>query len=357
MDDRQYNNDGTRAGDSAPHVTPTEASYAPPCRRRFSWSRLALILIILGAALFAAGWMGGSRGGRIYFQGGTLRNFWGFEIQPENRDTGDAAVYNLPANVGDIRGITVNTNAANIVLRPSEGGNPRLVAYSDIEPDITFSNGILSINARQRERELGIGFPVLNFGTYRNELVLYMPSGTAYNAIELRSTSGNIRMDGFRAETLTAQSTSGNIRMDGFHAETLTARSNSGNMHMIDSNITDGNMQATSGNIYVTDGSILNLNAEARSGNITVDTTVLNGGNAEVRTTSGTIRFTGHNVTNGRQTPLNYNVRTSSGTIRVNGNRTGNNQTTTPNPGYSIEARANSGNIHLNFPAFMVSIP
>ncbi|MCL2500124.1 MAG: DUF4097 domain-containing protein [Defluviitaleaceae bacterium] len=337
MDDRKYNNDGTLVGGGIPHEVPATPPprTGTPRKRRFPWNRLALILIIFGGLLFSAGWLSGSRGGHIYFRGGSPLNFWGFEIRSVNRDSNEATTLNLPDNAESIRGIIINTTAMNIVLRPLEDGNKHLVTYGDVEPEINFTNGILSIDTRRRERELGRGFSGFNLGVYNYEVVLYVPNGTPYGAIELSSISGNIRTDGFNADTLTVRSTSGNIRI-------------------LDSDIAVGNLQSTSGNVYVTNGSILNLTAEGASGNITVDTALLAGGNAELRTASGNIRFTGNSPQN---VLFDYNLRTATGMVRINGNRADNSQVTAANPHYTINARAASGNIHLNLPALTNNFP
>jgi DUF4097 and DUF4098 domain-containing protein YvlB len=309
MDDRnRYNNNGT-IETSEGHEAPEVPVYTP--KRRMPWNRLALILIIMGSVLFMAGWLGGSRGGSLYFQNGQLR------VRTVQRGSSDSVINALTTDQLGAEGIRIHTTAMNIVVLPNHS-NPRMEVFGDIVPVVRLADNILTIDTRQAERNIGTHFMVM--GTNRREIRLYLPHDV-YEMFDFTSVSGNISVENFTIESGNLRSISGRVSLNG-------------------TTVNDAEMQSTSGNVIIDGGSIFNLTASSISGNVTVDTRTISGGSAELRSVSGTVRFTGQTDS--------YTLNSRSGSVRVNGNRTGNVQATVRDGHFMVDMRTTSGNVHLN---------
>ncbi|MCL2203436.1 MAG: DUF4097 domain-containing protein [Defluviitaleaceae bacterium] len=313
-------------------------------RKKFPWNRLALILIVFGGILFAAGWAGGSRGGNIFFLDGRL------QVRSAQRGSG-ATEHDLPAGMGDVRQVQVIATSMNVTLLPTDT-SPRFVVYGGVEPMVTVSGDTLTIDTRQQERNVGMQVGIqFNFATDRREIRLYLPQ-KVYNSISLTSTSGNVRMEGFTATDVTARSTSGNVRIRDSVIGNGTMQSTSGRVELTDTSIANAELRSTSGNVIIDGGALTYINASTTSGNIRIDARVARaGGHAELRSTSGTIRFTGNQAL--RNGSVLYTLQSRSGNVRVNGERVGSGAHRSINHDASLSftavVRTTSGNIHFYY--------
>jgi DUF4097 and DUF4098 domain-containing protein YvlB len=255
----------------------------------------------------------------------------------------------LPAGTENAQRINISTTSYNIHVLPTHESKPRLVVHGDVTPHITFADNTLSISTRHPEVQSGSGgFQMFFIGSPRRNITLYMPDNI-YKILDISSTSGNVRIEGFYSETLTARSTSGNVRVTDIRTENGNLQSTSGNVEVTDSHIITCTLRSVSGNVAVNSGSVYTLNGTSTSGNVTVDTSVIKNGSAELRSTSGNIRFTAHTTSHQWQT-FNYSLNTRSGVIRINGNRSTYSHKNDTNPYFTIDARTTSGNISLNYP-------
>jgi DUF4097 and DUF4098 domain-containing protein YvlB len=254
------------------------------------------------------------------------------------------------SNSAAIRDIEIKSSAANIVVISTANGEPRMVVRGDIEPTVSHANGILSIDTRTRERDTNVVLFSWHFGlALQREITLYLPKSD-FHRVALSSTSGNVRVEGVNAETLTANATSGNIRVMDTAAANLVTQSTSGRLELTDTHTQVGTLRSTSGNIAINNGSVHSITANATSGNITIDAGLSAGGYANLRAGSGNIRLTGSLAAGQRGQNVAYTTQTTSGTARVNGTRLEgrSNSQHFANPAFSIDAHTTSGNIRID---------
>ncbi|MCL2189529.1 MAG: DUF4097 domain-containing protein [Defluviitaleaceae bacterium] len=320
-----------------------------PRKRKFSWNKIALVLFILGVLLFAMGWGSGARGGIIFFQSGA------FQVRSESGGTQTHCLVDMirgaENNHESFHSVDIGATYMNIVILPATGNDYRLEVQGSFEPQITLTNGVLTIRDAHRGQSAMSQWWVMDLNFTRHELRLYLPA-TAYYEITAAATSGNVHLEGLTSETLTARAASGNVRVVDFHAPNATLNSTSGNVRLENSFTREATLRATSGNVVVRGSTIGNLNANSTSGNVTVEATTLEGGTAILRSVSGNVHFTRENTPQ-HPNDVHYNVQTVTGTIRINNNRIQGRDalffTADPEPPFHITAGTTSGNVRLEF--------
>jgi len=369
----------------------TEMSYTPvPHPRRWSWGIIAVVFILLGAGLFAIGWLSGTRGGRIYFDRGIR-----VETNEETSDLSGGEFY-FDSN---IHSIEANATTRNIRIIPTSESHVRVVIPYGLRPNITESNGALNIDARsgttiggdgirwQRVQFFGLGhsrgvtwnrfnnttFLDFNFDFSRspysnlgNAIRVYVPH--AVDNINVRGTTSSVNVDNISTGQLRVQTTTGRITINGgthgnSHLQTTTGAINA-NAHFAE----DLYVRATTGRVTVngevhgnsrlqtTTGSV-NASAyfageiyvRATTGRVTVEDNNrerrIGNESIQLRTTTGSITFT----TRASINDFRYSVSVSTGSMRVNDNRISGRSASGGTGSTPISASATTGSVRLNF--------
>jgi len=330
---------------------PQEHLDTTPERRHFPWVRIAMLCLLLGAGLFAAGWISGSRGGRVYFDRG---------IRVAAADSPDMAGY-TDQSFRNVHTIVANTTSCGIRIEP---GDVTRVVASDRRVNIRESDGRLYIDARQssgtiqstgvnvnrsRLSLLSIGsngvtwsrtgdtafldfnfdFSNFSFRNMSNAITIYVPD--TVNHINAASTSGSVRMDGVNTTELYLRSTSGGITVDGGVHENTRLRSTSGRVRANVYIAGDFYARSTSGGVAVQDYSTSHRNT---------------GGNGiQLSSTSGSVNFD----TRAPISDFNYSLSVTSGGMRVDGNSISGRNASGGNGPVRINASSTSGSVRLNF--------
>jgi hypothetical protein len=338
MEERQpYNSNGTPETQVSAETPAYESKSVPDKKsilRRPPWNRLAVFLILLGGAMFAASWLGGARGGYVYFAQGRP------QVHSENRSDRVPAEFPLGLQGIPINDIRVISSAMNIEVHPTTGP-AQMSIYGGITPDITFEKGVLTIDTRVYEQSRSWAFSI-GFNGPARAMKLYLPHVNGMD-MDINVTSGNVRIN--------------NIKNGG----ELTVNATSGNISITDSYFAAVDLHVRSGNIRLNDGRVHALTATATSGNINIDTTTVTlnhpvtqqliPSNITLQARSGNIRF--HDRNRHNPVHLAYNLQATSGNIAVNGVRNRGNAVSnnTPvgtwQPYLIIDIRATSGNINL----------
>jgi len=161
----------------------------------------------------------------------------------------------------------------------------------------------------------------------RENIHVYLPSSVMY--LEVNTTSGVVRItnDG-TLNSLNVRSSSGNIHVNGGDIVNGNLHSSSGTTRVNIDNVGSFASQTSSGNIHFNANNLENGTFLASSGVVRVDASVEN--NISVQTSSGNIHFNSDSVSTGY-------FRASSGVIRVNASFE-----------ERFSAQSTSGNIHFN---------
>jgi len=330
-------------------VTPPPEDRRKP---RIKWTSIAVFFIIIGAGLFSAGWVSGSRGGRIYFSNGLT-------IVPHTQELAPPHALDLSSS-SNINAITVTSASNGVVFVSSPDTAPRVIhpdsryvnvseADGRLHVDVRSANNIniLGINAgRTRIANfdspgvtwhrtsatpfLDFNFDIANFlsSNVTNTVRIYVPD--AVNEIEARSASGSIRMDGISTSSLTLQASSGRVTVEGGTHGNSRLQSASGSINGNAHFAGDLYARSSSGSINIQDRSISHR---------LVDNGI------QLRSSSGSINFS-------TQAPIsnfNYSISVSSGSIRVDDSRISGRRASGGNGAVPIDASASSGSIRLDF--------
>lgn len=316
-------------------------------RRRFNWYKFALISILAGILLVSVGWLTGSRGGWLYFEGGRLRF----------QSDGAAETSFTPFRRGETSAlsISIDTTSANVTVRTVPIGELPGVHFVNIPEDeieVDIDLNAVTINTRQAERR---GF--LNFGlsNARREIRVYVPRNNGFGRLDIQSSSGTVRLEDLHIGGIEVRSSSGSIRMENLELSHISARTTSGSIRGENISTRTGDVFSTSGSINLSDVVWSDFNANTTSGSVRVDGEVVPLQDifyetfdtfTRVGSTSGNVRLT----IRGNREDFDYRASSHSGTIRIDGERQ--NRAVTSDfaaDRHSISLQTTSGSIRLDF--------
>ena len=269
------------------------------------------------------------------------------------------------------------------------GDNPISVT---VEDGVLRVGGSSTTTTSRRERQLRI-FSIGFFGSSERTMQIYVPRD-ALAHIEIKASSGIVRVEDVNFTTISAQASSGSVtiagnarfaesvdvqvssgavRLENLDAENIDVRVTSGAIHAnrltmtegtfrtnsgaIVANrltMTDGTFRTTSGAVRLDDITAHTLEAHANSGNVTVEGARIQPSDADdwgrvnLSVTSGSIRFDTHTSRN----VFDYDMSVSAGSINIDGSRASGrsaSNTRTAGGAHTLTARASSGNIRVNF--------
>lgn len=325
-------------------------------RYRKPWGRIAIFLIIVGIALFAAGWASGSRGGRVYFENGLRVETYPLEAVTTNLE---AVNLNLSSN---IHTIVVNATSYAIRFVPTSFDTPQIVSTENRDIVINEVNGRLYVDSRNSGARVISGINrnrrslhIMNIGTFGvswnrdgstsfmdfnfdfanfmvnnrggSTITVYVPDRV--HQIEARSTSGSVRLENISTSRLNLRSTSGSVNVDGGTHENTRLQSTSGSVRGNGYFAGDIYARSTSGGVNIQDSSISHRNT----------------GSIHLQSTSGSVRF----ETAAPISDFRYELSVTSGSVRIDGTSISGRRVNGGSGNVLINARSTSGSIHLNF--------
>ena len=329
---RQHDNDGEFISEIAEELKTKPSSYEPPrSTKRISWVRLALLLIVVGAAMTGVGWIMGARGANVTWNNGIQLH----AVRHNSLHT-QQSVAMTPFSVpfSDVR---VDTMSARVEVVRSDTYAVEVIWYGErgflIDPH-NVQNGVLVIDTREAERNnqgmnISLGFGQINTGS--NVIRIHAPS---VDYLRLRSVSGRIFVEDIAWTHLSAESISG--RVEVFNNPQIAE-----DIHVL----------CVSGRVHIQGVEWRNMYATSVSGRIEVYGTPH--GDTTLNTTTGRIDM---EVIGRGYGEFSYNLTSSTGRVEIDGNRiTSNNggrRTLSRNIGEgnpTILASTTSGRIEVNF--------
>jgi len=326
---------------NGPEPQDTSFYTAPPPRRRLPWSGVAVALILVGIALFAVGWLSGSRGGRIYFDRG---------IRVETGDHEDST-HTGGGNLTFARNfdsLVVNASSRAIRILPSSEQTIRVVIPTDLRTNINERGNTLYIEARNANRIHFMSFGTRHGVTWNRHdrylnfdfdfsgprrawstggIRVYVPDSV--NGIDARTSSGTVRLYDVDTTELRLQTSSGSVQVNGGTHRNTHLQSTSGSVRANGNFLEDLYARTTSGSVQVEDG-----HAATRQR-----------GEIRLRSTSCAVRFS----TPASINDFNYNISVTSGSMRVNDSRINGRSATGGTGNTPVNASTTSGSVRLNF--------
>jgi len=297
-------------------------------RRSLPGIRFAILLILVGAAMFGMAWHNGARGGVVFWDGRV-------RVQTAHRED-DRHVHEFAQGErsDNFHQVHITATNRNIVILPSTTGRAVYTGTSNV--NIGIEDGILTIS----QRASGTGmFNLMDIdfspGSTREVRLYLPPEFFQYPGaqITVRTTTGSIQVEG-DFPSLYATATSGNIEIANninsvstLNLRTTTGRINVDNIHQVDTLYAT----ATTGNINIRNirNGIGTANIRTTTGRITArdfdsaDTLyfIATTGNIYLRDVENNVHSVTMRTTTGRQTIENVPhieiVNTTSTTGRV----------------------------------------
>ena len=342
MDELRPLSNGQEPENTFPSAPPP---YPPPHRRRLPLTGVAVALILLGIALFAVGWLSGSRGGRIYFDRG-IRVETG--TREELAQTGSLTFAN------NFDSLVVSTSSRSIRILPSDDQYVRAFIPVGVRSEIAERGSTLYIDTRVTSNRRQIQF--MGFGGSRGVtwnrydgsrylnfdfdfanprhtwstagIRVYVPDSV--NDINARASSGSVRLYDVSTTQLRMQTTSGRVEVNG------------GTHH-------NTHLQSTSGSVVANGHFLEDLYARTTSGRVRIDdynAAPRPRGEIQLRSTSGSVRFN----TAAPLSNFSYRLSVTSGSMRVNDSRiSGRSASGGTTGGTPVNASTTSGGVRLNF--------
>ena len=357
-DKQQFNNDGMPTMPIEEGTAVPLHDFEPPRRRRLPWTKLAIFLIAIGVAVWGAGFVasGGRGTGGLYFS--LADGFMAATI-----GSNEASGQFVPVeNAHEITEIIVITSAISVVVEPANRGTGYGVQFINVDPvDMTFSNGVLTINTTSIER----GFQIDVSFRGRREIRVRLPdqfehvfvsssSGsirvidTNAHYFSLTSRSGSIHMDDVNVgNTLIANTISGSIRFDDVSGDQFIVASTSGSIRGEELRFMLGEFETVSGSIDLGDVRWSNFSARSTSGSIRITEAVIDpaGDNTQLQSTSGTINLR----VDGRPSDFSYTARTTTGSLNIDGSRVSGRNAEGGTGNHVISLQSTSGSVRLSF--------
>ena len=252
-----------------------------------------------------------------------------------------------------IDSVRIEGRSEDVRILPSEDGQFRV--YETIrragvgvlgEPgpaEVGLSGGVFSVRPTGSWFFMGLGF-------FEHNLDIYVPD-THWKEFSASLASGSLRAGQLTADNISLSCASGRLEGDGFRAdETLSLHVTSGKSILRNAACAEADMRTTSGEIQIDGLTAKNLRAELTSGMIrgaSVTADVLN-----LRTASGSLKLEGRfsdissRVTSGTTsiesavTPEKLSVESSSGSITCR---------LPAESVFDVDYRISSGSIHSDF--------
>ncbi len=196
---------------------------------------------------------------------------------------------------GEILGISVDTDVANISLVPSAENSVKVVCTEkeNSPHNITLENGTLRIkNADKHWYEYISAF---NFN--KSEITLHLPE-TLYTSLDLNTNTGSIDIEGISAEQMNAETDTGHIILSTIGwSENVNLEADTGHINVSDTRCNKMNAKTDTGHVTLSEVKYHDLICESDTGDITL-TNVISEGNINAETDTGDIIFDNSDAVN-----------------------------------------------------------
>jgi len=280
-------------------------------------------------------------------------------------------------NTSEFNSVSVEASLSNIELIEADNFGLEIFAPKRFSPEWDITNGHLTI----REKTTDFIFN-LSISSPRYYVKVYYPTGTVFNEVILRTSSGDINVTRVDANDLDVFTSSGEINASAENFSNASMKTSSGNIRFsgngeyVDMNTSSGSIKSdieggdairattSSGSISITgrgdaataliantqSGNITangvawrDINTVASSGDITINGALL--GNSYIKTSSGSLNIT----VDGDASQFGYSLTASSGSIYWDGMKLAKPANSSGSFENNIDATTSSGDIRVDF--------
>ncbi len=249
--------------------------------------------IRMGAMLFLVG--------VLVFAGVMVRN--GFNMNRFAREASYNRVTYRPEENFD--SVDVSDVDADVRILPATDGACSVVCDETSRRSciVEVEGGALTVRREKKWYDY-----IVNINLVPQELTVYLPN-EAYARMQVKSVSGDVRIEGVGAEEIGLRTVSGGIDLEGVALGALDAKTTSGAVRMRDS-VAAGNVriQTVSGAIDLEGVELGALDADITSGAVRMRDSIATGA-VRIQTVSGGIRLDGSDASD-------FDLKTVSGSIK-----------------------------------------
>lgn len=289
---------------------------------------IAIVLIVSGAALTAAGWAMGARGGIYIDRGGV------------HASTNGGTVRISEENIGAFTDISVDADYANIKLIASDKYAIDIQLNDGQTPDWTITNGKLSVNTHTVG---GFQIGIMNFNMGESYVKIYVPENAALENVTLNTSSGDISLTDAEISRLKVDNAYGKLVMDNVKSGEADIKMSAGSVTIDGGETGFLKIKNSYGSIKADGFTSRGTDIHASSGSIKLRG-VLTGENS-ISDSYGSVLF----ETSAGEQDYAYELSTAYGSIKVNGKTRGGDVSRSADSGNTLDIHASAGSIEVNF--------
>jgi DUF4097 and DUF4098 domain-containing protein YvlB len=316
-----------------PPMPTFEKAHIPVRKRRNLWLP-GLILMIIGLALYGAGWLNGSHGGSVYVDDDGFH----MNINEAGKVNG---IYISEFNLQPFNEVEVEAGFANVYFEEADSYGLEIRLPSGYEPEWEVDGGKLKIEADSNDN---FSFQIINMEFTESSIWVYYPEGGSLESLNLKTGSGSIYAAvPYVYDEAKLETGSGGIEAQLYNNAAVEAKTGSGSIALYsEGSSIQVKAETGSGKITLTDGEWIDANVKTGSGSINIEGMLF--GETVIESGSGSVEISGLFSGGGF---YGYDISTGSGSIRVNGNRYEKNYKSGSGSDNEITVRTGSGSIRI----------
>ena len=234
------------------------------------WLIIATSLVILGAAIFVIS---------------TASVGWDFtKLGTGNYETKS---YDITEDFIDI---SIKTDTADIVFKPSDDGKCRVNCYEEtkVKHSVFVSNGVLMVDmvdTRKWYDHIGIHFS-------SPKITVYLPE-VEYASLKIDESTGDIELSGaFRFENIDISVSTGDVMCYAFATGDIKIATSTGDINLANTALESLEVSVTTGDVKLSDILCKNFISSGNTGNITLKNVIVEE-KISIERSTGDIKFDG----------------------------------------------------------------
>lgn len=211
-----------------------------------------------------------------------------FGISFADMETGKY-VTNEYADLGEVRGIAIDTDTADVSFLPSEDGTCRVVCHEETRAkhSVQLTDGLLSVKIHSTRK----WYDFINVSFESASVTVYLPAGI-YETLSVKTDTGDVRVpDKFSFGELDISTDTGDIVCNGAVTGNVTLATDTGDVHLSATDAGALSVRTSTGNVRV-DGTRVSagLTAKTSTGEITLDGVIAEEA-MEITSSTGNVRL------------------------------------------------------------------
>ena len=190
----------------------------------------------------------------------------------------------------DFHSLSLDTEDADIVFRPSEDGECRVICYqkTKVRHTVSLSDGVLTVMAVDSRK----WYDYIGFSFVNAKITVYLPKAQ-YDALTVKNDTGDICIPSdFSFGSLTASGSTGDFTCLASVGDTLTVKLSTGSIHVDGTSPRTASLTVSTGGLALCEVSCERLTVQASTGNVSLKNVTARQ-SLEVKATTGDIQISG----------------------------------------------------------------